>query len=305
MLGQLRSALGKALEKTHRVAILVDNLDKAWGRNSDFEHLAQFLLGLLAVANRIPSEFKKQNSRRESVNLSLALFIRSDIFSHIKGQAKEPDKIPHSRLSWKDPELLLRVIEERFVASQSVGTSPSDLWNRFFIEAVNGIPVKEFIMERILPRPRDLVFFVKSAIEKAVNRNHVKVESADLVEAEKDYSQHAWETILVENGIQSGSLEKILYEFAGANNFVTGSELKTFFSKAEVATSDVDQLIARLCELSFLGLEVAAGDFRFAEDAQDYQKLEAQKRKYHSMSGSVLRYSINKPFWAFLEIKDH
>ena len=305
VLGRLRSVLGKALVETHRVAILVDNLDKAWGKNSDFDHLAQFLLGLLAVANRIPGEFKKQNSRRESVNLSLALFIRSDIFGHIKGQAKEPDKIPHSRLSWNDPELLLRVIEERFVASQSVGTSPSDLWNRFFVEDVKGIPVKTFIMERILPRPRDLVIFVKSAIEKAVNRNHVKVEAADLIEAEKDYSQHALETILVENGIRFGSLEKILYEFAGANEFVTERELKTFFSKADVSDSDVDQLIAHLCELSFLGLEVAANDFRFAEDAQDYQKLKAQKRKYHGIGGGVLRYSINKPFWAFLEIKDH
>ena len=70
------------------------------------------------------------------------------------------------------------------------------------------------------------------------------------------------------------------------------------------ATS-VNQLIAHLCELSFLGLEVTANDFRFAEDAQDYQKLEAQKRKYRGIKGGALRYSINKPFWAFLEIKDH
>lgn len=305
VLGKLRTVLGKALVETNRVAILVDNLDKAWGRSSDFDHLAQFLLSLLAVANEIPGEFKKQNSRRESVNLSLALFIRSDIFSHIKGQAQEPDKIPHSRLSWNDPELLLRVIEERFVASQTIGTSPSDLWSRFFVEDVNGVPVKTFIMERILPRPRDLVVFVKSAIEKAVNRNHTKVEAADLKEAEKDYSQHAFETILVENGIQFGSLEKILYEFAGANQFITEMELKTFFSKADVTESDVNQLIAHLCELSFLGLEVTANDFRFAEDAQDYQKLEAQKRKYRGIKGGALRYSINKPFWAFLEIKDH
>ena len=305
VLGKLRSALGKALKKTHRVAILVDNLDKAWDKTSDFDHLSHFLLGLLGVADRIPGEFRKDSSRRESVNLSLALFIRSDIFGHIKGQAKEPDKIPHSRLSWNDPELLLRVIEERFVASQNVGTSPSELWKMFFVEDVNGIPVKAFIMERILPRPRDLVFFVKSAIEKAVNRNHVKVEAADLIEAEKDYSQHAFATILVENGIQFGSLERILYEFAGANQFVTERELKTFFSKADVAESDVDQLIAHLCELSFLGLEVAAGDFRFAENAQDYQKLEAQKRKHHAIKGGVMRYNINKPFWSFLEIKAH
>jgi len=305
VLGKLRSALGKALKKTHRVAILVDNLDKAWGRNSDFDHLSQFLLGLLAVADRIPGEFKKENSRRESVNLSLALFIRSDIFSHIKNQAKEPDKIPYSRLSWKDSELLLRVIEERFVASQGDDTPPSSLWDRFFVEDVNGVPIKTFIMKRILSRPRDLVFFVKSAVAKAVNRNHTKVEEADLVEAEKEYSQYALETIIVENGIRFGSLENILYEFAGAQQFVTEHELKTYFSRADVNASDFDELIAHLCELSFLGLEVDADDFRFAEDSQDFQKLAAQQRKHHGIKGRILRYSINRPFWAFLEIKDH
>ena len=305
VLGKLRLALGKALKKTHRVAILVDNLDKAWDRNSDFDHLAQFLWGLLAMADRIPDEFRRESSRQEPVNLSLALFIRSDIFSHIKGHAKEPDKIPHSKLSWKDAELLLRVIEERFVASQDVGTSPSDLWNRFFVEDVKGISIQKFIMDRILPRPRDLVFFVKSAVAKAVNRNHVKVEEADLVEAEKEYSQYALETIIVENGIRFGSLERILYEFAGAKQFVTENELKNCFSKADVDALDFDRLIAHLCELSFLGLEVASGDFRFAEDFQDYQKLEVQKRKYHDSSEGVLRYKINRPFWAFLDIKDN
>ncbi len=117
VLGKLQSALDKAFKEKLRVAILVDNLDKAWDKSSDFDHLAQFLLGLLAVADRIPEAFKKESSRRKPVNLSLVLFIRSDIFSHIMNQAREPDKISHSKLSWKDAELLLRVIEERFVAS--------------------------------------------------------------------------------------------------------------------------------------------------------------------------------------------
>lgn len=172
-----------------------------------------------------------------------------------------------------------------------------------FIEDIKGLPIKKFIVDRILPRPRALVFFVKSAVAKAVNRNHVKVAESDLKEAEKEYSQYALETILVENGIRFDNLERILYEFAGAPQFVTESKTKNGFSRANVAAPDIDQIIAHLCELSFLGLEVADDDFRFAKDSQDYQRLEVQKRNYHDESGRVLRYSINKPFWAFLEIK--
>lgn len=303
IIGHLRLALFKALKETHRVAILVDNLDKAWDKSSDFDHLAHFLLGLLAAASRIPDEFRKEHLHRKTVNLSLALFIRSDIFYRIMSQAREPDKISYSKLSWQDRELLLRVIEERFVNSHGHDTAPSELWERFFVSNIKGIPIKDYIISRILPRPRDLVFLVKSAVAKAINRNHTRVEESDIFDAEKEYSQYALDSILVENGIGVGSLERILYEFAGANQYVSRKETEEFISKSEVPPAQIDSIIKHLCGVSFLGLEIANGDFRFAEDSQDYQKLYVMQRKYYGSLNGNLRYKINEPFWAFLEIK--
>jgi hypothetical protein len=61
------------------IAILVDNLDKAWQSGADLELLPRLLLGLLTVVGRIVDEFKKESSMKASVNVTLTVFLRSDI----------------------------------------------------------------------------------------------------------------------------------------------------------------------------------------------------------------------------------
>ena len=47
MLARLRSLLGRVLSSRSRVAILVDNLDKAWNQQTDLRVLSELLFGLL------------------------------------------------------------------------------------------------------------------------------------------------------------------------------------------------------------------------------------------------------------------
>ena len=80
VLRKLREELGKFLLKNQRVAILVDNLDQAWELQNDIEILSEILWGLLEVAKELPEELQRQDSRRQSIQLNLAIFLRSDIF---------------------------------------------------------------------------------------------------------------------------------------------------------------------------------------------------------------------------------
>lgn len=106
VLNKLRTILGNVLETKKRVTILVDNLDKAWNRKSEYPILSDLLLGLLRTTNIIERDFKKSDHWRKPVNLSLIIFLRSDIFSQIIKHAREPDKIRFSRITWHDSELL-------------------------------------------------------------------------------------------------------------------------------------------------------------------------------------------------------
>lgn len=302
ILSELRVVLGRALKEKKRVSILIDNLDKAWDKQSDLLLLSEFLLGLLSVANRITAEFSREQGTRLSVNISLTIFLRSDIFYKVMQIAREPDKIRYTKLIWNDRELLLRVIDERLMAVHSGDLPANQIWKKYFVPTVKGQDTRDYFTSRILPRPRDIVYFVKAAVSVAVNRSHAMVEEKDILDAEKQYSEYALESILVENGITVATLEKVIYEFAGSQSLITHEEAKKCITNAGVLPEQIESIIYHLSTLAFLGVEVGENDFRFAEDIQEYQKLDVLARRYHKRDSTLLRYKINDAFSSFLEI---
>lgn len=303
---ELRLVLGRILSNRKRVAILVDNLDKAWNKNSDLTNLAEFFLGLLTAAKRLTLDFKKEDSRRGSANITIAVFLRSDIFYKIKNVAREPDKIDSFKLQWDDKEQLLRVIEERFSSFHSGNLQPDEIWKKYFCESFKGISTKDYILNQILPRPRDLIYFIKSAISVAINRRHARVEENDIKEAEKQYSQFAIDSLLVESEFPYDVLQPIIYEFLGDDtSYINYEDLKSKLESAQVTTDKIDLMIDSLCELRFLGIEVYQDKFRFSDDPMDYIKAKVLSRKLSDNSpNSKVRYRINPAYHAFLEINE-
>jgi hypothetical protein len=178
------------------------------------------------------------------------------------------------------------------------------MWHRYFCRDVRGVPIKGYLVSRILPRPRDLVFIVKAAISVAVNRGHAIVTEADILEGEKQYSQYALESILVENGITIHELENVLYEFIGCDPYQTETEVKRALSKAGIPEEKVDKVIVHLCVLSFLGIEVSPNEFRFAEEPQTFRRsLKLAERRFEGVSVSP-RFKIHPAFWGFLECRE-
>ena len=298
----LRLILGKLLSDKSRVAILIDNLDKAWDHNSNLSSASEFLLGILSAANRIKADFSHSDSRRESVTLSVTIFLRSDIFEQVKNVAREPDKINTAKIAWSDPEILFRVIEERFTALHEGNISPQDLWRRYVCNTVQSMRSQDYFLSRSLPRPRDFVFFVKAALATAINRRHVRIEESDIIEAEKQYSQFAVDSILVEHDGSYGSLESIIYECAAVSPYLTQDEVGKALQRAGVTTENIEQAIQYLCGLTFLGIEVNTGDFRFAEDRNTSTRNSILARRVGDSSQRSPRFKVHPAFWAFLEI---
>jgi len=164
ILGHLRESLGLVLEEKERVCVLIDNLDKSWIRGSDIGRLSDFLFGLLSVSRTVTEEFSKIGLRKRPVRLSLIVFLRSDIFSYIIREARERDKLIYRRLSWTDLNLLQRIIEERFLESANRAMLADEVWNKYFVESIRGIPAKEYVIQRIIPRPRDIIDFIGNSV---------------------------------------------------------------------------------------------------------------------------------------------
>lgn len=302
IIGKLSDLLWRVFERKNRVAILIDNLDKTWQRREDMTDLCELLFGLLRVTKTIREEFRRKSRR---FNFSLTLFLRSDIFNFIIEHAREKDKISYSMLNWNDKDLLIRVIEERFCSLCGELVTPDEIWKKYFCSAVKDKSTKEYILERIIPRPRDIIYICKASIDEAVNRGHGVVEEADILEGEKKYSQYVFDSLLVENGVSVTELEAILYEFVGANEIVLHSEVVDILTKCNVEKDRIDYVIQLLLNLTFLGLEISKDKFVFIYNESDKRKYQvlAQKLIRHEKMKEP-RYQINKPFHSFLEVRE-
>ena len=303
-LKQLRAQLGPFLSKKQRIAILVDNLDKAWEQRNDIEALSEILWGLLEVAQQLPIDFQKQDSRRQSIPLSLAVFLRSDIFYRIRRVAPEPDKLPYSLLKWDNPELLRRIIEERFSASFEPSLDSDILWEQYFCSTVSGISTRNYITEAILRRPRDIIVLVNEAVAEAINRGHTRIEEEDILEAEKQYSQYAFDSVKVENTLPEINLENAIFEFVGVPSVLRKSEVMDALKCAEVPEDMLESAIDVFHDLTFLGLEIDRNTFVFSDAPEESRKNKVLARRFARKNGHEERFQIHKAFRAFLETEE-
>lgn len=303
-IGRLRRLLAPIVSRYDRVAILIDNLDKGWERSADLPVLTDLLLGLLSAVGKVERELTRDAPvGSEKAAVTLAVFLRSDIFGYIKEKAREPDKISTAVVQWSDPTILRRVLEERYLAGQPEGTGPQRLWERFFCPDVGGVPTSDYIVSRILPRPRDLIYFCNAAIGIAVNRGHTRVEADDIIAAENDYSQFAFEAILVENGITIEDFEAVLLEFLGAPAVLSKNEVLEHIAGAGVVGMDVEKVFERMKAVSFIGLQVGADRFDFPEVGRQSEKADIMARKFAPSDGDTM-CCVHPAYRRFLEIYD-
>lgn len=302
-ISRVRHLVSPVVTHFDRVAILVDNLDKGWERSADLDATSDLLLGLLSTVGKVERELVRDLPISSNLAVTLSVFLRSDIFAHVKERAREPDKIVASVVQWSDGEVLRRVVEERFLSSRRPGTLPKELWDRFFCADIDGESTPEYLLRRVLPRPRDLIFLCNAAVGVAINRGHQQVEASDIRAAEMLYSQFAFEALLVENGITQQEFESVLLEFLGSEAIMSKAEVLEHIASAGFHDMRAEQILTRLKAVSFLGIETKKDRFDFPEIGRATEKAEILARKTAKTEAST-RHIVHPAYRPFLEIVD-
>ena len=156
----------------------------------------------------------------------------------------------------------------------------------------------------MLPRPRDLIYLVNAAVAVAINRRHGLVEEKDFLEAEKQYSQFALESVVVENTLVDVDLEGLLFEFAGSRAVVTEENLLSHMDQIGIRANRDEQIVDLLCGVTFLGQEVEPDNLVFSDDLLEHRRNKIRARHFGGQTGSWLRFRIHPAFHGFLEISD-
>jgi hypothetical protein len=301
-LAHLKDLILNTLKDFDRVAVLIDNLDKTWERGAAYEVMARFILSLLTAIGKVEKEFSKPTRGQDPVNVTLTVFLRTDIYDAIAKFAREPDKIGVLTVRWQDAELLVRVLEERYIANRSRkrGIPAFDMWDEVFDPEVRGLPTRDYFLWRTLPRPRDFVYFANAALTTAINRKHSTITASDIVLAEKQYSRFAIEALLVESEAEGFDLEEALYEFAGLDSTMSVSDLEAVLA----SYANAREIQTWLIRTSFLGIEVKSGEFVHVEGEMEARRQLKVAERFAGRHDASVRFRVHPAFRAFLEVRD-
>lgn len=299
---KVRELFASVISKNEKIVVLIDNLDKSWRRDSNHKLLSRYILGLLGSVGRIHGQLSVIKSKNKNIQFSLAIFLRSDIFQYILLEAREPDKIEVTKLFWNDQQILIRIIEERFVALSQGGFNDVDLWDKMICYSVGGEQVKSYIFNRIYPRPRDLIYFLNRAKDVAVSRGHKQIEDEDIIHAYKEYSTWVFDSLVAESSGSGDSIREFLYRLSGNNAYITEDDIILIMMDINIIVDETqhDEIKAftnKLLLLSIIGVEVKQNDFRFDYFMEDSKVVSNMALKHGSK-----KYKIHPSLYSYLEI---
>lgn len=288
------------------VVVLIDELDKGWDSSEDAK---AFVSGLFQAAVSL-----NELSSKMTVYISLRQELYDSIPALYDDTQKYRDLIEAIR--WDETSLLAVAAKRiRHSFSELEGESDAACWNTVFAENLKYRKSKSFnyLVDRTLYRPRELIQFCTDAVEEAKPTNAIPIDYAVVSRVELDYSAAREKDISSEYRFQYPGLESIFEVFRGRVYLIerieleylclqicTG-EIRTDNSAKWFLNQDSDLLIDILWRVGFLRAYAVGG-------------LKAMRRSGSSYVGphqvtsinlrTVGRFQVHPMFRAALGMKE-
>ena len=244
------------LKHKEQLWILIDNLDKAWPTKGSTDTDILMLRALLDANRKLKREFTKKDAE-----LCSLVFLRNDIYEHLVTKTPDKGKDSPILLEWDDPEAFKELVRQRLAYFLSKPDDDfSTLWHSIFESHVGVKTSFDYMLDKTLYRPRDLLNFIRKAIETAINHGHSLVSSGDIQVAEIKYSEDMLYSLDYElNDVYPDIYNKI-YAFYGYYSKYHLDEMTAIINQSGMHdTEKVTQLIDILLWYGFLGVEDTEG----------------------------------------------
>ena len=293
-------AYSSLFRRYQQIVILVDNLDKAWSISAEDRSVqTQLISGILDFQNTIRRELSLTEG-----DVRILVFLREDIFTRVMEDAYEPDKVrlELNHLIWPDPGQLVEVLERRFRAC-SPDLRAGEVWVELFCHEVSGVDTKRYLLEHVMPRPRDLIYVVRTAIDNCLGRSHSRIEADDLKDALKEYHYFLLDNMFTEYGTYLATLRDLVQAFAGS--MVRHNRFQIWrVMRHELGSYGFMQVVEFLFRVSFLGIE-RQGRVEFAYTNDDADRLvSVVRRGLRWLDFGRTRFVVHPAFHAGLELED-
>lgn len=233
-----------------QVRILIDRLDDSWDAS---EKSQQLIIGLLKAANELNAIFDS--------NIIVTVFLRSDIYDNLFFDDQDKLRQYEETIYWNIDDLKAVVCERVRVSLDIKGTTNDEVWQNLFSQKVyrSQASAEKYIIDRTFKRPRDVISFVRFAIEEAVRNGHSVIEPTDtrLAEEEK-YSQSKYKDLIIEYQKQFPYTKDLLDSLSGSIHKLSRDELterlESFITRERINEQPV-QILRQLFIWGVIGVK--------------------------------------------------
>jgi hypothetical protein len=290
----LDRAVSDYVREKDSVWLLIDNLDKGWPVHGTTPADIMIVRALLEATRKLQRQMEEND-----VEFKCLVFLRTDIYEHLVQQTPDKGKDTAIRLDWDDPGVFQEIVRKRVSASTDLQGSFRDVWPALFDSHIGTEDSFNYILERTLMRPRDLLTFLHRATEVAVNRGHGRVSSDDINQAEKSYSEDLVLVTAYEIGDTYPQFADLLYAFQGTPRTLSMSEVEGVLRKSGISNSEMRNAIELLLWYGFLGTAGPASD----EDKYSYHVRYNLRHLLHPIEKGEAKFVIHPGFRTSLGIK--
>lgn len=294
-LKELRDNVSHYLAFKKGVWILFDNLDKGWEVPGPTTSDILILRCLIDAGRKI-----QRDMQRRDHDFHCVVFIRNDVYQLLMNASPDFGKEMRVSLDWNDAEMLREMLRLRLVQNGfALDTEFNRIWTTMCISHYKVEETSQYMIDRCLMRPRNLLKIFNHCKGFAVNFGHTRIEPEDIEKGVLSYSND----LLIEASQELANIEPqadgIIYHFIGEDWKFSKDELLMLFEEHGLPREKYDEVIGFLLYFGFFGIQFAGHEPVYIFDVgYDMRQLEILVQKHDSN----LEYLLNPAFWPALGV---
>lgn len=291
----LRQHLSDYLKHKDDVWILFDNLDQGWSSHGLSKGDIIILRCLIDASRKIQREMIREGHQFHTI-----VFVRNDVYQLLMNESPDFGKESRASLDWSDEELLREMLRKRLVQNDLPEQADFDqIWSRVCVSHYKGEETSQYLIDRSLMRPRNLLKLFKACRGFAVNLQHERIEPDDLEKGARAYSND----LIVDADQELTDIEpeakNLIYQFIGERSSFTEDELKLMLEINNIAAEKMNLVIEFLLYYGFFGIKYLDKDTEYIFNVgYNMQILKTRIKK----NAKAITYILNPAFWPGLGI---
>jgi len=265
----IRKALSDYLSVKESVWVLFDNLDKGWSSHGLTDDDILILRGLIDAARKIQ---RQMQSERHDFNC--VVFVRNDVYQLLVEASADYGKESRATLDWTDSDLLREMLRKRLIYNSLPDSTPFErVWAQICISHFQGEETSQFIIDRSLMRPRNLIKLLSHCRGFAVGMGRARIEEVDFEKGLKAYSLDLITEADQELTDIIGRDTNLIYHFIGEGETFTAAHLKEILVGGGISEEQLESVTNFMLYYGFLGVKIGANAPKFIFDVAYDMKL--------------------------------